>query len=93
MPKDRISAVVITKNEKENIKNCLESIKWVDEIIIIDAFSSDSTVELCRQYTDKIYQIKWLGYSKQKNFGIEKAQNNWILSVDADERITDDLKK
>ncbi len=88
-----VSAIVLTKNEEKNIKDCLESIKWVDEIIIIDDSSSDKTIEISKKYTSKIYKRNLdLDFSKQRNFGISKASNNWILFVDADERITEELK-
>lgn len=87
-----ISAVVITFNEEKNIRDCFESIKWVDEIIVVDANSTDKTVSICKEYTDKIFVKEWDGYSAQKNFGIEKAKGDWILSIDADERVTEKLK-
>jgi glycosyltransferase involved in cell wall biosynthesis len=87
-----ISTIIITLNEEKRIRECLKSVKWTDEIIVIDAKSSDNTVSICKEYTDKVFIREWLGYSNQKNFGIEKAENDWILSIDADERITPELK-
>lgn len=91
----KISAIIITYNEEQNIKECLNSIKWCNEIIVIDSFSTDRTVKICKSfpYKVKIIKRKWKGYSEQKNFAAKKAQNDWILSVDADERITLELKK
>ena len=91
----KISTVIITLNEEENIKECLESIKWTDEIIVIDSFSTDNTVKICKNFSKnvKVFKRKWTGYSNQKNFGIKKAKYNWILSIDADERITPELKE
>jgi glycosyltransferase involved in cell wall biosynthesis len=88
----KISAVVITYNERENIRRCLESIKWVDEIIVIDSGSSDGTYEIAKEYA-KVITHPWLGYAKQKNFGISLTKNEWILSIDADEELTPSLKE
>lgn len=87
----KISVVVIVYNEERNIKDCLESIKWVDEIILVDAFSEDKTIEIAKEYTDKIFQRQWQGYSQQKNFGLFQASNEWIIFVDSDERISEEL--
>lgn len=87
----KISVIIITKNEEENIRDCLESVKWADEIIIVDSFSNDKTVETAKEYTDKIFQREWMGYGKQKNFALEKATREWVLNIDADERVTEGL--
>jgi glycosyltransferase involved in cell wall biosynthesis len=79
------------KNEEENIKDCLKSVKWADEIIIVDSFSRDKTVEIAKEYTSKIFQKKWMGYGKQKNLALEKTTEEWILNIDADERVTKEL--
>jgi glycosyltransferase involved in cell wall biosynthesis len=89
--KNNISVVIITKNEIANIKPCLESVKWADEIIIIDSESTDKTVEIGKQYTQKIYVKKWEGYAAQKSYALSQANNEWVLSLDADERVTDKL--
>lgn len=86
-----ISALVIVKNEQGNVERCLESLQWADEIVIVDSFSDDSTVDLCRKYTEKVYQRQFDDYSTQKNFGQSKCSSEWILSIDADERVTDQL--
>lgn len=91
--KEKLSITIITRNEEKNIKECLESVKWADEIIIVDAFSNDSTVEIAKNYTDKIIQREWNGFADQKGFALEKASNEWILSLDADERVSESLKK
>jgi glycosyltransferase involved in cell wall biosynthesis len=88
-----ISVVIITLNEEHNIRKCLESIKWIDEIIVIDSGSADKTLDIAKEYTNKIYNIKWKGFSYAKNFGIDKCSSEWILSIDADEIITQDLKE
>ena len=83
-----IAAVVITKDEETNIADCLESVRWADELIVVDAESRDRTVELATRYTSRVYVRPWPGYGPQKNFGIEHAGAEWILVVDADERVT-----
>ncbi len=87
----KISVVIITKNEERNIPACLESVKWADEVIVVDACSTDRTVEIAKTYTSNVLIRPWSGFGPQKNFAIEQAQGNWILIVDADERVTDDL--
>lgn len=89
---NKISVIIITKNENQNITDCLNSVKWADEIIIIDAESSDNTIELAKKFTDKVFIRKWNGYSDQKMYALSLAKNEWVLSLDADERITDELK-
>ncbi len=88
-----IAAVIITKEEERNIAACLESVRWVDAIIVVDAESRDRTVEIARQHGAEVYVRPWPGYGPQKNFGIEQAHAEWILIVDADERITPDLRE
>lgn len=85
---EKVSVTIITKNEEKNIERCLESIRWADEIVVVDTFSTDRTVEICRRFTDKIFQQDWLGYGRQKNFCASKASNRWVLNVDADEVIS-----
>jgi len=89
----KLSVIIITYNEEENIKHCLESVKWSDEIVIVDSFSSDKTVEIAREFTPKVFQNKWTNFSEQKNLALEKASNEWVLSVDADEMATAKLKE
>lgn len=87
-----ISVVIITKNEEKNLKKCLESVKWCDEIIIIDDNSSDKTIEIAKKYKTIIYSHSLNNnFSNQRNFGISKAKNDWILFVDADEIVSDAL--
>jgi len=91
MPK--ISACIISYNEEEKIEDCLKSLQGVvDEIIVVDSLSTDRTKEIVSKYTDKIFDQKFLGHIEQKNLAVSKASNNWILSLDCDERLTDELK-
>lgn len=90
---DKISAIIITKNEEANINDCLNSINWVDEIILVDAESTDKTAELAKKFTSKIFIHKWEGFVKQKEFAVSQTSNEWILNIDADERISPKLKE
>ncbi len=87
-----ISVCIICFNEETNIRRCLESSKWADEIIVVDSMSQDRTAEIAREYTDNVYQQAWPGYVEQKNFALSKAKSDWILSIDADEEISQGLK-
>ena len=88
-----ISVVIITKNEEPSIKACLDSIAWADEIIVLDSGSVDGTVKICRQYTGRVYETDWPGFGPQKNRAIKKATGPWILSLDADERISSESRE
>ena len=90
---EKLSVTIITLNEEKNIRDALESVKWADEIIVVDSGSKDKTVEICREYTDKAFHNPWPGHIAQKNFAIDKSTNNWILSIDADERVTPELRE
>jgi glycosyltransferase involved in cell wall biosynthesis len=83
----KLSVAIITKNEEAIIRRTLESVKWADEIIVVDSGSTDNTVAICREYTDKVFHQDWLGYAGQKNAAIDRAAGDWILSLDADEPI------
>ena len=87
-----LSVVIITLNEEAKIKACLESVAWADEIIVVDSLSTDRTVEMARIYTEKVYQREFAGFGEQKNYALLKARGDWILSLDADERVTDALR-
>jgi glycosyltransferase involved in cell wall biosynthesis len=88
-----IAAVVITKDEERNIAACLESVQWADQRIVVDACSSDRTVDIARSYTEHVFVRQWPGYGPQKNYGIDQAKAEWILILDADERVTEDLQR
>jgi glycosyltransferase involved in cell wall biosynthesis len=89
---NKISVTVITKDEEKNISDCLKSVQWADEIIVVDSESSDRTIELAKKFTDKVIIRKWEGYVPQKRYALSLASNEWVLSLDADERITPELK-
>jgi len=88
----QISACIITLNEQDNIRDCLESIKWVDEIVVVDALSSDRTADICRQYTDEVVRRPWAGHVAQKNYALSLAAHDWVLCLDADERVSERLR-
>lgn len=87
-----IACVVITKNEERNIADCLASARWADELIVVDAESADQTVELARASGAKVFVRPWPGFGLQKNFGMVQASSDWILILDADERVTEELR-
>ena len=89
--KTTIGALVLTYNEEDRIEDCLRSIEWVDEIVVIDSFSEDETLNICNKYTKKIYQRKFDDFATQRNYGLQKIETDWILILDADERVTEDL--
>ena len=87
-----ITVSIITKNEESNIKRCLESIRWADEIIVVDSGSTDKTLKICQTYHCKIIETEWLGFGLTKQIGVNAASNDWVLSIDADEEVTSELK-
>lgn len=91
---NKLSTVIITLNEEKNIENCIKSVADIsDEILVVDSLSTDRTKEICEKYEVKFVEQKFLGYRDQKNFAMNAAENNYILSLDADEAVSDDLKK
>jgi glycosyltransferase involved in cell wall biosynthesis len=84
----KLSVTVITKNESAHIGAALASVRWADEIIVVDSESTDDTVSLARQVTERVVVRPWTGYIAQKNFAASLASHDWILSLDADERVT-----
>jgi glycosyltransferase involved in cell wall biosynthesis len=88
----KLSVIIITKNEADNIRSCLESVGWADEIIVVDSGSSDATVEIGREMVAKVHTHEWPGFGIQKNRALSYATNEWVFSIDADERVTPDLK-
>lgn len=93
MSKIPVSVAIVTKNEARNIKDALESVKDFDDIVVVDAFSSDNTTEICREYTERVYKHEWQGYAGQKQIAIDYAKKDWVLILDADERVTPELRQ
>lgn len=90
---DTISICLVTKNEEHNIVDCLNSVAWANEIIVIDSQSTDNTVELCKRFTDKVLISPWLGCGPQKKQVFSMATSDWVLMLDADERVTPQLAR
>ncbi len=88
-----LSVIIITKNESTHIGLCLESVLWADEIIVLDSGSEDDTVEICKRYTDNVFITDWPGFGIQKQRALDKVQGDWVLSIDADEVVTMELRK
>src|ERR1041385_3892449 len=88
----KITATVITFNEEHNIARAIESLSsFADEVLVVDSESTDNTVEIARRFTDRVFIRPWPGYSAQKNFAADQALNDWIFSLDADERVSPEL--
>ena len=89
----KLTITVVTWNEEERLRACLESAAWADEIVVVDAESTDKTVAVAREFTDRIWVRAWPGFVAQKNFAIEQAAGEWVLSLDADEQVTPELRR
>jgi (heptosyl)LPS beta-1,4-glucosyltransferase len=87
-----ISCAIVVFNEERNIREALNSVAWMDEIIAVDSYSTDKTVEICREFTPHVFQRKWNGFGEQKNSAIDRATSDWVFILDADERVSDDLR-
>ena len=90
----KLSVVVVTKNEAANMRDCLASVAFADEIIVVDSGSSDSTVVICRELGAKVFvHADWPGFGPQKNRALSYASHEWVFSIDADERVTPELEE
>ena len=83
-----VSVILITRDEEHVIADCLESVRWADEIVVLDCGSTDRTVEICRSFTDSVYETDWPGFGIQKNRALARATRDWVLSLDADEWVS-----
>jgi len=90
--KTKISVTVRTFNEEKNLRDCLESVTWADEIIVVDAESTDSTVAIAREFTDRVIVMPWAGHIATSQFATDQAKNPWVFSIDADERVSPALR-
>lgn len=89
-----LSVIIIVKNEADHLKRCLTSVQWADEIIVIDSGSTDNSVAVAKEFTDKVYiHADWQGYGIQKQRALEYASGTWVLNLDADESVNPDLKQ
>ena len=93
MARERCSATIITLNEETNIRACLESVRWADEIVVIDSGSSDQTVRIAHEFTDKVFSNSWCGMREQKNFAAQQSAGPWIFNLDADERVPPEARE
>jgi glycosyltransferase involved in cell wall biosynthesis len=89
----KISAIIITYNEEKNIRRCLLGLDWVDEIVVVDSHSTDDTKKIASEFTQRVFDIRFEGFGKAKQYAKDKASHQWILSVDADEVVTEDLEE
>lgn len=87
-----VSAAVITFNEEKKIADCLKSLSWTGEIVVVDSNSEDKTAEIASAHKAKVITHEWQGHVKQKNFALENVSNEWVICLDADERISRELK-
>jgi len=87
-----VSVIIITKNEADNIRDCLETVAWANEIIVVDSGSNDATLEICSEMGVQVYQHDWPGFGIQKNRALSYATHEWVFAIDADERVTSELR-
>src|SRR5271156_4511821 len=92
MPRSTLSVAIITLNEEANLQRTLASVAFADEIVIVDSGSTDRTLAIAASFNAKVYTESWKGFSSQKNFAISKCSGTWVLSLDADEELSQDLQ-
>jgi glycosyltransferase involved in cell wall biosynthesis len=88
-----VSVYVLTTNNRRTIEQCLRSLSWAEELVVVDSFSQDGTCEICKQYTDKLFQRKWTGHRDQYQYAADLTTQDWIMFVDADEEIPPELSE
>lgn len=88
----KVSAVVIAYNDEPNMRACLESLVWADELIVVDSHSTDATAQISREFTDQVYQHDFAGFGKLRNEAIAHATHDWVFSLDTDERATPEIR-
>lgn len=88
-----LSVIIITKNEEKNIRRCLESVQFADEVIVLDSGSTDNTVSIAKEYTEHVFITDWPGYGAQKQRALSKAHGDWVLNLDADESVSEQLQR
>jgi len=90
---NELSALVLTYNEETNIADCLDSISWIERVVVVDSYSNDQTEKICQQYDNlDFYKNKFKDFASQRNFGLDKIKTDWVFVIDADERVTAELK-
>lgn len=90
--RQKITVIIPCHNEESNIAACLESVQWADEILVVDSYSNDATLEIARRYTDRILQHEYINYAAQNTWAIPQASHEWVLIVDCDERVDSSLR-
>ncbi len=88
-----VSAFIVCRDEERQIRRCLESVAWCDEVVVVDSGSTDRTIEICREFTDKISYRAWTGYVDQKRYALSLCSGEWVLNLDADEEVSPDLAR
>jgi glycosyltransferase involved in cell wall biosynthesis len=89
VPKSKLSVLVPTYNNEASVRDCLKSIDWADEILVVDSFSDDKTLEICHEYGAHVIQHEYVQSAKQKNWAIPQCHHEWVLQIDTDERLED----
>ena len=89
----KVSAYVIAYNDEPNMRACLESVRWADELIVVDSHSTDATEKISREYTDKVFQHEFHGFGRLRNEAVVHASHEWVFSLDTDERVTPELRE
>lgn len=92
MNREKVSVTIITRNEEKNIRHCLNSVAWADEVVLVDSGSTDHTLEICREFGVKVLTNPWPGMNAQKRLAMENAAHPWIFNIDADERVPEELR-
>src|SRR3989338_887165 len=87
-----LGVIVITKNEEERIERCLESVRFADQIVLVDSESTDQTAAIAKRFTEEVYERPFDNFAAQKNFALSKIKTKWTLSIDADECVTEELR-
>lgn len=90
--RETVACAVVSFNEEKNLRPCLESAKWMDEIIVVDSFSTDRTIEIAESYSSRIFQRPWKGFGDQKNYAMDQATTDWVFILDSDEQIPEALR-
>ncbi|PWY54827.1 glycosyltransferase family 2 protein [Legionella qingyii] len=88
-----LTVIIITKNEERNIRRCLESVRFADEVVVLDSGSTDNTVAIAKEYTEHVFSTDWPGYGAQKQRALSKATGDWVLNLDADESVSEELQQ
>src|SRR5512139_146339 len=89
----KLSVIIITHNEEENLARCLQSVKWADEIVVVDSHSTDRSPQIAADFGCLYFDLDWHGFGAAKQSALERASGEWVLSIDADEAVSDELRE